>query len=96
MSDDKRPDHGGDGHEWEGEPDLTSISQEELKARLKELDEEERALSYRRRVLQGRIDLIRVELVRPGGVVLSPEDLARVLMGRESKRFGRVAGEGGV
>ena len=84
MSDDKRPDHGGDGYEWEGEPDLTSIS------------EEERALSYCRRVLQGRIGLIRAELVRCGGVVLSPEDLARVLMGGESKRFGRVAGEGGV
>ena len=96
MSDDKRPHHGGDGYEWEGEPDLTSISEDELKARLKELDEEERALSYRRRVLQGRIDLIRAELVRRGDGVLSPEDLARVLMGGESKRFGRVAGEGGV
>jgi hypothetical protein len=84
MSDEKRPDHGGDGYEWEGEPDLTSIS------------EKERALSYRRRVLQGRIDLIRAELVRRGGVVLSPEDLARVLMSGESKRFGRAAGEGGV
>jgi hypothetical protein len=84
MSDEKRPDRGGEGYEWEGEPDLTSIS------------EEERALSYCRRVLQGRIGLIRAELVRCGGVVLSPEDLARVLMGGESKRFGRVAGEGGV
>ena len=84
MSDEKRPDHVGEGYEWEGEPDLTSIS------------EEERALSYCRRVLQGRIGLIRAELVRCGGVVLSPEDLARVLMGGESKRFGRAAGEGGV
>ena len=94
MSDEKRPDRGGDGYQWEGEPDLTCISEEELKARLKELDEEERALSYRRRVLQGRIDLIRVELVRPGGVVLSPEDLARVLMGEESNRSGGTVGEG--
>jgi len=37
MSDEERPDQGGEGYEWEGEPDLTSISQEELKARLKEL-----------------------------------------------------------
>jgi hypothetical protein len=94
MSDEKRPDHVGEGYEWEGEPDLTSISEEELKARLKELNEEERALSYRRRVLQGRIDLIRAELVRRGGVVLSPEDLARVLMGEESNRFGGTVGEG--
>ena len=96
MSDEERPDQGSEGYEWEGEPDLTSISEDELKARLKDLDEEERALSYRRRVLQGRIDLIRAELVRRGGVTLSPEDLARVLMGGESNRFGRIEGEGGV
>jgi hypothetical protein len=95
MSDEERLDQGGEGYEWEGEPDLTSISEEELKARLKELDEEERALSYRRRVLQGRIDLIRAELVRRGGVVLSPADLARVLMGGEENRSGRLDLEGG-
>ncbi|HEX8260770.1 MAG TPA: hypothetical protein VF558_10810 [Rubrobacteraceae bacterium] len=86
MSDEVRPDQGGEGYEWEGEPDLTSISEDELKARLKDLDEEKRALSYRRRVLQGRIDLIRAELVWRGGV----------LMGGESNRFGRTEGEGGV
>jgi hypothetical protein len=96
MSDEVRPDQGGEGYEWEGEPGLTSISEDELKARLQDLDEEERALSYRRRVLQGRIDLIRAELVRRGGVTLSPEDLTRVLMGGESNRFGRTEGEGGV
>jgi hypothetical protein len=95
MSDEERLDHGGECYEWEGEPDLTSISEEELKARLTELDEEERALSYRRRVLQGRIDLIRAELVRRGGVVLSPADLARVLMGGEVNRSGRPDLEGG-
>ena len=86
MSDEKRPDQGGEGYEWEGKPDLTSISEDELKARLKDLDEEERALSYRRRVLQGRIDLIRAELVRRGGI----------LMAGESNRFGRTEGECGV
>jgi hypothetical protein len=86
MSDEVRSDQGGKGYEWEGEPDLTSISEDELKARLKDLDEEKRALSYRLRVLQGRIDLIRAELVRRGGV----------LMGGESNRFGRTEGEGGV
>jgi hypothetical protein len=95
MSDEERLDHGGECYEWEGEPDLTSISGEELKARLTELDEEERALSYRRRVLQGRIDLIRAELVRRGGVVLSPADLARVLMGGEDNCSGRHDLEGG-
>jgi hypothetical protein len=95
MSDEERLDHGGECYEWEGEPDLTSISEEELKARLKEFDEEERALSYRRRVLQGRIDLIRAEVVRRGGVVLSPADLARVLMGGEDNCSGRHDLEGG-
>ena len=94
MSDEERLDHGGECYEWEREPDLTSISEEELKARLTELDEEERALSYRRRVLQGRIDLIRAELVRRGGVVLSPADLARVLMGGEANGSGRDDLEG--
>jgi hypothetical protein len=95
MSDEERLDHGGECYGWEGEPDLTSISEEELKARLTELDEEERALSYRRRVLQGRIDLIRAELVRRGVVALSPADLARVLMGGKDNRSGRADLEGG-
>ena len=96
MSDEVRPDQGGEGYEWEGEPGLTSISEDELKARLKDLDEEKRVLRYRRRVLQGRIDLDGGELVRRGGVTLSSEDLTRVLMGGESNRLGRTEGEGGV
>ena len=74
---------GGEEYEWGGEPDLTSIAEDELEARLGELVEEEREISYRRRVIQGRIDLIRAELVRRGGVALSPEELARVLLGGE-------------
>ena len=75
---------GAEGYKWEEAPDLTSLSEEELRARLEELSEEEQALSYRRRVLQGRIDLMRAELVRRGGVTLSAEELARVLLGRGS------------
>ncbi len=80
MADETR---GGDEqvYDWEGEPDLTDLSEEELGERLKALVKEERDLSYRRRVVQGRIDLIRSELVRRGGAALSPEELARVLMG---------------
>jgi hypothetical protein len=85
MTDDPRGLEGpGEAYEWEEAPDLTSISEEELRARLKELAEEERAVSYRRRVLQGRIDLIRAELVRRGGAALSPEELARILLGASS------------
>lgn len=67
--------------EWEEVPDLTSFSEEELKVRLEAFSLEERDVSYRRRVLQGRIDLIRGELVRRGGLSVSPEELARALLG---------------
>lgn len=69
------------GFDWENLDDLTSISVEDLQRRLESLAEEERAISYRRRIIQGRIDLIRAEIVRRGEAALSPEDLARVLMG---------------
>jgi hypothetical protein len=96
MSNEERADHGGHGNDRDGDLDLTSIYEEDLKALLKELDEEERALTYRWPVLQGRIDLIRAELVRHDGVVLSPEDLARVLMGGKNKPFARAKGRYGV
>lgn len=69
--------------DWEGTSDLTAVSEKELKELLERLADEEREISYRRRVLQGRIDLIRSELVRRGSLSLSPEELARVLMGRQ-------------
>ena len=81
------------GYGWEEAPDLTSISEEELRESLKKLVEEERAVSYHRRVLQGKIDLIRAELVRRGGVILSPEELARVLLGRKESP-GASGGQG--
>lgn len=69
------------GFDWAGSEDLTSLSSEELKSHLVEFSEEERSVSYRRRVLQGRIDVIRAELVRRGDFITSPEELARVLLG---------------
>ncbi len=82
--------HGGPreeegGFDWEGAEDLTALSEGELKERLGALVEEERVVSYRRQVLQRRIDLIRAQLVRRGSVALSPEELARVLMGEEGR-----------
>ena len=73
------------GFDWEEAPDLTTTSEDELRVWLEQLSEEERAISYRRRVIQGRIDLIRVELVRRGGGALSPEELARILLGGGSR-----------
>ena len=71
--------HGG--FDWEGAEDVTALSEEDLRDRLEALVEEERSMDYRRQILQGRIDLIRAELVERGAAALSPEDLARVLLG---------------
>ena len=80
----------GEGFDWEGTVDITALSEEELRGRLEELVEEERSISYRRRILQGRIDLIRAELVGRGAAALGPEALARVLLGESSgKERGR-------
>lgn len=81
MSDRGVPEEAGAGFDWETAEDLTSLTEQDLKAHLAALVEEERAVSYRRRIIQGRIDLLRVELVRRGEAMLSPEELARVLMG---------------
>jgi len=43
---------------------LESQSNEELRRLLSELQAEEEEISYRRRVLHGRIDILRAELVR--------------------------------
>jgi predicted dinucleotide-utilizing enzyme len=69
------------GFDWENVEDVTALSEEDLRDRLEDLSEEGRAVMYRRRILQGRIDLIRAELVERGAVALPPEDLARVLLG---------------
>ena len=42
-------------------PDLSSLSDDELKTLIDRLEEEESEISYRRRLLQGRIDILRAE-----------------------------------
>ena len=69
------------GFDWENAEDVTALSEEDLRDTLEALSEEERALGYRRSIIQGRIDLIRAELVERGVVALPPEQLARVLLG---------------
>ena len=44
-------------------PDLASLSDDELKALIDELTREEQEVSYRRRLLHGKIDILRAELV---------------------------------
>ncbi|WP_273845688.1 hypothetical protein [Rubrobacter calidifluminis] len=63
-------------------PDLTAAPSDELRGLLEELVVEERRISYRRRIIQGRIDTIRSELVRRGASSLAPEDLADAILRR--------------
>lgn len=44
-------------------PDLASTSDEELKRLISEYTQEEQEVSYRRRILHGKIDILRAELV---------------------------------
>jgi hypothetical protein len=44
-------------------PDLGSLNDRELKDLIGKLTEEEQEISYRRRVLHGKIDILRAELV---------------------------------
>jgi hypothetical protein len=43
-------------------PDLGSLSDDDLKRLIDELTQEEQEVSYRRRILHGKIDLLRAEL----------------------------------
>lgn len=66
--------------------DLESKSNEELRSLLDDLYAEEQRVSYRRRVLHGKIDILRAELVRrlkgaheAGDDVISGGDVERLI-----------------
>ncbi|MHB1243333.1 MAG: RsiG family protein [Gaiellaceae bacterium] len=42
-------------------PDLAQLSDDDLKSLIDKLEEEENEVSFRRRMLQGRIDILRAE-----------------------------------
>jgi hypothetical protein len=73
-------------------PDFTSLSDADLKQLIEELEKEENEISYRRRVLHGKIDILRAELVErlkksEGRSVLEDVDVERlsaILAGRAS------------
>ena len=44
-------------------PDLASMSDADLKALIDDLQQQEQEVSYRRRLLHGKIDILRAELV---------------------------------
>lgn len=65
---------------------LEQRSNEELRQLLNDLYEEEQRISYRRRVLHGKIDILRAELVRrlkeqreSGQDVISGSDIERLI-----------------
>ncbi len=73
-------------------PDLGSLTDQELKDLIKRLTAEEGEISYRRRILHGKIDILRAELVNrlrkkdeSGELVISGADvqqLTDILAGR--------------
>jgi hypothetical protein len=44
-------------------PDIGALSNEELKDQISRLSEREQVVSYERRILHGKIDILRAELV---------------------------------
>ena len=73
-------------------PDLGSLSDQELKDLIHQLTDEEVEISYRRRILHGKIDILRAELVNRlrkqherGDDILTEVDVAKltdILAGR--------------
>ena len=66
--------------------DLDGTSIENLRSMLNEFSTEEREVSYRRRVLHGKIDILRAEIVRrmkaqveAGGDVISGSDIDKLV-----------------
>ena len=73
-------------------PDVSSMSESELKDLISQLTDEEREVSYRRRLLHGKIDILRAELVNrlrarreAGEALITGDDvdkLTDILMGK--------------
>ncbi len=64
-------------------PDLSTLSDADLKKLIDDLTEEEQEISYRRRLLHGKIDILRAELVArlqksQGRSVLDEVDVERL------------------
>jgi hypothetical protein len=72
-------------------PDIGSLGDKELKALIESLTEEEQEISYKRRILHGKIDILRAELVNRlrskrehGDTLIKGDDvdrLSRILAG---------------
>ena len=77
-------------------PDIGAMSDEELRETIDELTREEQEVSYRRRMLHGKIDILRAELVNrlrtnreAGETLISGADVEKL----SDILAGRVAGD---
>jgi hypothetical protein len=66
-------------------PDIASLSDQELKDLIESLTEEEQEISYKRRILHGKIDILRAELVNrlrskreSGDTLIKGDDVERL------------------
>ena len=66
-------------------PDLGSLTDQELKDLIKQMTDEEIEVSYKRRILHGKIDILRAELVNrlrrkdeSGELVITGADVQRL------------------
>jgi hypothetical protein len=77
-------------------PDFSTLNDEDLRTMIHELEKEEDEISFRRRVLHGRIDILRAELVArlreqvsAGEAKLADvERLSEILAGRAAPEVG--------
>ncbi len=66
-------------------PDIGAMSDQELKDLIENLTEEEQEISYKRRILHGKIDILRAELVNrlrskreKGDTLVTGDDVERL------------------
>jgi hypothetical protein len=82
-------------------PDIGALSDEELRQLIDQLTEDEREVSYRRRLLHGKIDILRAELVNrlrqkreAGESVISGADVEKLTEILAGKAVPRGDGDG--
>ncbi len=83
-------------------PELSSLSDKELKAMIRDLCSQEQELSFKRRILHGKIDILRAELVErlskkrdSGESLISDDDvtkLSEILSRRDTFPIGGTPG----
>jgi RsiG-like len=83
-------------------PDIASLSDQELKDLIESLTDEEQEISYKRRILHGKIDILRAELVNrlrskreKGDTLIKGDDVERlsnILAGKAQEDTGDQGG----